>query len=422
MTKSLTVRLVVDGKYRDIWLYKNRIYLWDRIGQLFFLSIDDALKHVARSYGHAVTNLVQTLIFRNDWKVGEQLQSMLKIPEISVGFLRPFSKTEVIELSIPIDLFRLNNSETYAGPVLDSSIYANRLYLGTPHGLLESYLNPDHPDTPYGLDVQADFRASRLAVRSAAINASAEEEGLFFARVILSSPNDPMPGFKPAKWMRIADYSLAVTHANKNILNYTGDAVPSLFQARTEKLVPHENARYEDRQVIGYDAPLDLSNIAYSALNFSSKSHRKGRNEDAELTEQIQVLGNSESHLLTLWHQKLRVLGLRASEGRAPDARVSHGYRQAELSDVDPELVLETYPINRGFVVELSDSLRLITQDGSYSLMDGRVARVRTFTNSIRHKEVIATVEEDSVSMIGFFIAEETIWLALNLQAGNATG
>jgi hypothetical protein len=53
--------------------------------------------------------------------------------------------------------------------------------------------------------------------------------------------------------------------------------------------------------------------------------------------------------------------------------------------------------------------------------MDGRVARVRTFTNSIRHKEVIATVEEDSVSMIGFFIAEETIWLALNLQAGNAT-
>jgi len=179
------------------------------------------------------------------------------------------------------------------------------------------------------------------------------------------------------------------------------------------------------------DPPLDLSNIAYSALTFSSKSRRKIQSEDAELTEQVQVLinselvqvlGNSESHLLTSWQQKLRVLGLRASEGRTPDARISHGYRQAELSRVDPELILETYPINRGFVVELPDSLRLITQDGSYPLMNGPVARVRTFINSLRHKEVIATVEEDSVSMIGFFITEETIWLALNLQADNAMG
>lgn len=67
---------------------------------------------------------------------------------------------------------------------------------------------------------------------------------------------------------------------------------------------------------------------------------------------------------------------------------------------------LATYAISGGFVVELFDRLDLITMSGSFPLTFVESAQVRTFESSIRHKEAIAVVQEDSASVFGFYVSE----------------
>jgi len=410
MSKLKSLRISIPGEYRDLWLYKNRLYIWDRFGAMRFLGLDSAVKHLALNYGSAIASLAQTLIFRNDWKAGEQLRTMLRVQEIEEAFLQPFTTHDIIVIELPAYLFSASESEPYDGSVLDTHIYADRVYFGTPDGLLESYINSKWPERPYGLEQQIDFRISRIAVRYAAINASAEENGLHFARVRFTSPDEPIPGFKRADWRKIADYSLATSHASHNLLNYTDASIPSLFRAMVEEARTHEKARYEEQQVVGYQDATDLSSLAYSAVTTATKVTASSLASRTETTGEVQILGNSSYHLLATWNDRLRVIDIRALKGKDIEVRPSRDYMKASIDTASPEKILETYPIKGGFVVELFDSIRLITREGSFHLADGQVARIRTFTSSVRHKEAIATVEENSASLIGFYIAEDGLF------------
>lgn len=411
MMKLLSVEIRIAGEYRDLWLYKRRLYLWDRSGAMKFMDLDTAAKLLAKSHGASIANVVQTLIFRNDWKVGEQFRAMMRVPEMENTFLQPFGEAQRLVVELPTALFSANRSEQYSGLVLDTSIYADRVYFATSEGLLESYIDEKHPERGYQLDQQTDFRIAKVAVRFAAINASAEEKGLFFAKVRFAQPDKGMIGFMKANWMQVADYSLATSHARQNLLNYTDASVPSLLRAKVEEGRTRENARYDENQVVGYERDaLDLSSVAYSAATAAVKVAANHAVQPVGEAENFEVLGNSNYHLLTSWNGRMRVIDIRADEGQEVEARPSRKYFKSSIDAIDSADVLQTYSINGGFAVELHDSLNLITRDGSFSLMDGQMARVRTFESSVRHKEVIATVQENGVSLVGFYTAEDKLF------------
>ncbi|MEV4285482.1 hypothetical protein AB0K40_08240 [Nonomuraea bangladeshensis] len=405
MTKLLSVEIKITGEYRDLWLYKRRLYIWDREGGLRFLDLEEAVKHLARTYGASIANIVQTLIFRNDWKVGEQFRAMMRVPEVEAAYLRPFRETSRIVVHIPDHLFSLNESERYSGPVLDTCIYANRVYLGTPDGLLETYINEKKPALSYGIDQQTDFRVARIATRYSAINASAEKKGLYFARIHYMEPDGSLHGFQKAHWKQVADFSLATSFVQHNLLNYTDASVPNLLLAQIEEARPHRSARYDDSQVIGYEDSLDLSSAALSAASTSMRT-----NVDNHNTGSFEVIGNSSYHLLAALNDRLRVIDLRAKSGMDVEVRPSKKYLSVGLESVRASEILQTYPVSGGFAVELYDSLCLITEQGSFNLAYGEMAGVRTFAGSLRHKEVVATVQEECVSLLGFYIAEEVLF------------
>ncbi len=409
MSKILRIRLRIPGEYRDVWLYKNRLHVWDERGVLRFADLDIVADHIAANYGAATSVIAQHLIFRNDWKVGAQFRSMMKVPEIETAFLAPFEGREEISLVIPSELFKVSESEPYRGPVLDTCIYADRVYFGTPEGLLESYISAKEPGRPYPLGQQTDFWVSKVSVRYAAINASAEERGLYFAPVEFWRKGE-LPGFVKASWQKVADYSLATSHASHNLLNYTEDSVPALLRAKTTDDFPREHARYEERHVVGYDAPVDLSRVARSALAFGTRATADGTRNHSSSSDEPHVLGNSSYHLLAAWDDRLQVIDIRAFDGGEIEARPSRKYANSAITPITVADVLETYPIAGGFIIELRNSLSLITSEGTFPLTSGEMGRVRTFASSIRYKEVVATIEEDDASLMGFYIGQEVLF------------
>lgn len=414
MASLLRIELRIRGEYRDLWLYKGTLHVWTRDGDLRYVTFDVALKYVSRIYGVSTSNLVQTLIFRNDWKVGEQFASWMKVSTVRTAILAPFRENGILTVELPEGLFTRSDSEAYGGIVLDTNIYADRLYLATSEGLLESYINSKHLDYEYGLDQQTDFRASRVAVKYAAINVSAESQGLHFAPVSFSS-DELGRGFRKADWRQVADFSLASSFAWRNLLNYTQASVPSLLRAQVEER-RKEGALYDDTSVIGYEpGATDITSLAYTATvgakKVTSSKLERGQLDDVD----FEVLGNSDYHLLVSWGSQLRVIDLRAGKGRELEARPNERFRRSHLRSAIVDGILATYPISSGFVVEFYNRLDLITASGSFQLASGEAAQVRTFDSSLRHKEVVVAVQEVSTSVFGFYLADGSEDLMFNI-------
>jgi hypothetical protein len=408
MFRLLRVELKVPGEYRDLWLYKGALHVWDREGVLRYVTLDLALRHVQKMHGSAVANLVQTLIFRNDWKVGEQFNSWMRVPAVRSAILGPLMERDLLTLELPEGMFTRSDSEPYDGLVLDTSIYADRLYLATGDGLLESYINPEHLDYAYGLNQQTDFRASRVAVKYGAINVSAESRGLHFAPVRFVGQNDD-PGFMRADWRQVADFSLASSFAWRNLLNYTKSSVPSLLRSRIEEH-RKEGARFDDASVVGYEpGETDISSMMYAAT-VESKKVTASRAQDAlPARSDFEILGNSDFHLLVNWDDQLLVIDLRVDKRRQLEARPSQKFSKSHLDSANVDEILATYPMSGGVIAELYDRLDIITAKGSFPLAIGESAQVRTFDNSLRHKEAVAVVQESSVSVFGFYVTDDEI-------------
>lgn len=416
MLSLLRVELKIPGRYRDAWLYKETLHVWDREGTLCSVTFDDLLKYIRRIHSYRVSNIVQALIFRNDWKVGEQFRSWMLVKEVRDAVFLPFDENETLTIDIPESLLSKSDSESYGGLVLDTNIYANRVYLATAEGLLESYINPKKLEYSYGLNQQTDFRASRIAVKYSAINVSAEARGLHFAPVTYSSEHEA-PGFRQADWRQVADFSLASSFAWRNLLNYTRESVPLLLRSKIEE-TRADGRRYDDKSVVGYEPdPTDISSLTYSATVASKKvTTRKLRQqgppepefEALENGPEFEVLGNADHHLLATWDSQLRVIDLRTGRGRELEAFPNQKFRKRQITDIKTDEIIATYPISGGFVVESYDKLDLITASGSFELTREESAQVRTFDSSIRHKEVIAVVQEESVSVFGFYAVDNS--------------
>lgn len=406
MTRSaglLTVRLKVPGLWRDVWLYKDKLYLWDRQGVLHYAAMEVVQQQIGKIYGPGAALLAQYLIFRNDWKNGKSLRSMLALPEIESSFLRPFSResSESMEFEVPVGLFKQSPSDSYPGTVLDTCVFANRVYLGTSDGLLESYIHPRYPDRRYSVEQQLDRRINELAIRYAAINASAEDDGLHFGRVHFnqsSSDSDDWIGFRPSKFVQIADVSYSVAHVGRDILNYTDSAAPTYLKARVERAT-HESARYDDQNVIGYEQPRDIYRATQQALNPGASSGGD-----------VVVVGNSGTFLLAAAGRALRVISLKTHNSDEPSMSRNRQFHadMRWFNSVDD--ILRTYSVNGGFVIESEDCVRLMTKDGSYRLLDGEAARIRTYRASLRYKEVVSVVQEDSLSVFGYYEKADTLF------------
>ena len=119
--------------------------------------------------------------------------------------------------------------------------------------------------------------------------------------------------------------------------------------------------------------------------------------------------GNSGKRLLVAWKESLRVVDLSLQHNRDLAVKADKSYQGIADLEIDPNTILDTHAFGNGksFLVELSNEVRLINSQGSFTLISEPVARIRTFARSRRYREVVLLVRETGVSLLGMYIAQE---------------
>jgi hypothetical protein len=107
------------------------------------------------------------------------------------------------------------------------------------------------------------------------------------------------------------------------------------------------------------------------------------------------------------WDDSLRVVDLSAQPDRDLSAKQDKAFQTVANLEIDPYAILDTHAFGKGFLVELSKEVRLISSKGSFKLISEPVARIRTFARSRRYKEVVLLIRETGVSLLGMYISQD---------------
>jgi hypothetical protein len=372
---------------------------------MYAVPLDRLSSLIEREYGVEYAAIVKYALFRNDWKHSDHLSTLTSIDSIRRGLrraIRDAGKEIVINLN---NLSAIELAvEPSTGTLLDSIVYANRIYTASTAGLFESYFSPKHPDSPHNQVQLMDKRISCVSAKYSVLNASAEDEGLWFSRLVIGDDERDTRNH-PEILEQIADVSHATSFASRHLLNYTDETVPQFMRARGSRRKVSEQASYDEWQVEEYAEPLDLRLATRAVAEGAAKvdveefaSARPGQDAEYPL-----VLGNWNYRLLTSWQSILRVIDISAYNNKSVHLTADRGEIAPAKMPMDASDILRTYPINGGFLVELFDSVRLLTAGGSYEFYVGEAARVRTFVNSLRYQDVAAIVNDRGISLVGSF-------------------
>jgi hypothetical protein len=398
MTAKLHImRLDLPGQWSDAWLYKEHLIAWARDGRMHVLPLSDIYSWLRELEQPALEVLADFLIFRNDWKTSEQFGRLFSLRGIEESFIANFPEATG-ELVIPLEEASPVpvGSDQVPGTILDSAIYANCVYVGSTRGLFETRFDPDNPMGKNFLAERMSKRVSTVTAAYSAVNGSAGQDGLWFSRI---DPHNESWRREKGTFEQVADLSRGNSFADVNLLNYTDQAFPGFLRSKTiEEKSPDTSVR-ETRQITGYHESASIAGLTASALALSR----------ATSDEDIEVLGNSGKRLLVAWNESLRVLDVSLQRRRGLEVKQDKSYQGIADLGIDPYKILDTHAFGNGksFLVELSNEVRLINSQGSFTLISEPVARIRTFARSRRYREVVLLVRETGLSLLGMYVKQE---------------
>ncbi|MFC9313982.1 hypothetical protein ACFTWR_06405 [Streptomyces nigra] len=411
----------MPGEWRDAWLYKEHVLLWGRDGSLYVLGMERISKAVLKKYGASRAGLLDYLILRNDWKASSAFRRIMSMPEVASAFLRDFRlEGNDLDLTLNLEPIRIGGEST-PGYLFDSAIYANRLYQATSEGLFESYFNPEREIDEMPLVQFLEHETRCVSAQYMAVNASAEERGLWFSPIRLFDDEgygyseegyvDPFgeneEGYRAitrssgSRMEQVADYSAACSSASRHLLNYTDSPMPGFLKAHETRGRSHERAQFEEWMVTGYEHERSIEELTYKALMHKGASG-KGDQGSSVRGEDVEVLGNSNYRLLVKSSDILEVVNISAFENRDVAVKRNAEFRKFHLRDVGGSEILSTRDLASGFAVELFDRVSVVTASSVFSVYGEPAARIRTFRQSRRYKDVLAIAGEKDLALVGF--------------------
>ena len=182
--KLHVLRLDLPGLWSDGWLYKEHLLLWARDGLPHVVRLADLAAELEQLGSPPLEAVADHLLFHTEWKTGEQFSRLLLIPGIEEKFIAEFPESGNITIPIGgVTAEPIPAATPVPGVILDSAIYANRVYLGTIEGLFETRFDPDSPTRANRLVSRMEKRVSVVTAGYSAVNGSAGEEGLWFGRM-----------------------------------------------------------------------------------------------------------------------------------------------------------------------------------------------------------------------------------------------
>ncbi len=390
MTIAHGVAVRIAGNWADCWLYKGILHLWDDDGELYKVPVETIVRDIVKTHSPHIATIAEHALFRNDWTASEQQRSLLR----SSGYQSYWegAAREAIEIG-PIEYspsqLRWSGTEPVPGVLLGSSVYANRLFLASTEGLFESRVGPQDVDEVAPLEQLLSVETRDVNANYASVAASAADEGLWFGEVDWAdNPTEShlLSGLSKGSLQKKADRSYKTSFAKRNLLNYDGDAVPTLWRAdsRQDKQGGEQFASWKIRSIRPGPS-------LESAVMSASGGARQGN-------DSLQVLGNSDNNLLLARRGELHVVSLRKQADRFT-AEPSKSFNKVSL-DIRMSEILSTHSIVGGFVIEQAEGVAVVTGEGVKPLLDGEFAQVRTFARSKSYGSVCAAIDNDACYLI----------------------
>lgn len=331
------------------------------------------------------------LIFRNDWKYSEPFTRLLRIAGARSGIFECLDDAASATVTVPIDKFlREVRTDRIPGYALDCAVYGNRLYTCTESGLFESVLPGEHFSSSFNPQLQLlDFRVLNVDTLGGRLVASGADRGAFQRQINLGSGEGWIEDAVVAP-SQIDDYSRRVSFANYSVLNYTGEVAPTLIRTQTARRRTSEAATYDETVIDGYEAPATIDEQLAGALDHD------------ETAADFKVVGNSNNQLLVRNAGRYKVVSLYTDPNAVTKAKISTRYRRNAVRPDLAESTLLTHRLRAGFLMEQFEGVGLITERGSYSLVNESVSRVRTFPRSKFYHDAFATISSTHIDLVGF--------------------
>jgi hypothetical protein len=378
-----SVRLLIEGRFEEAWLYMNHLLLLTDDGDVLVVSADEARDRINQMTPASL--LAGVALFHSDFLYPSNRNQYIWHNRNRRGLREQVPLLPETELEIPLADLRVERFTipSQADTPLDVHIYSRRVYLGSAGGLFSIDVEWGDSPGPTG-EWRHRFVAtcSSVAAKYGAFVASCGKEGLLSSveDVYWLSPYDIPPG----EVHKIRDESRRASWVQSSLVNYTYDAI-EILTAERETIDPRKHI-----QVLrGFGEA--VSDVAQSLSRTSPPSVTRGT---------IEVVGNAGEHFLTSDRQRnLRFVSVSAPKLRGNEVVI----RSDRSLDVGPLEPLGLFAMKDGYLLEHYKGVGWIKDDRYEDIVSTGAGKVRTFPSSIRYKNVFSAILNEGVLIVGLF-------------------
>lgn len=374
-----TIRLFLPGEFEDAQLYMGHLLLFTSDGGLRAIELEPLASRLETRY-EQWKGLLTLAFARNDWLGGGPVSSLARNPTVAAALNASFDAMAGTVLELDEGDVQLHDVGGYVQPastVLDSELYARRMYLGTTEGLFHFDLDLDDLVVSPA-HRRIDARCVGTTAEYGTVNASCEAEGLFsgfdeFGWTGRSAGRAPL--------VQTAERSVRCAYLGTDIVNYERAVEPELLVAEVEEVDAEPDDFYARRRkvVTRFHAPSADPAGVITGLE----------RERAVPPDDVQFVWNSS-----------RAFFINTFEhGFFTAVRTSSGVRFARHGTTSGRVVA-VHPFPRGWIVETDFTVSVLASGRLHRLLDDEPMTVRTFEGSKRYRRLIAVCVEEGLHLI----------------------
>lgn len=374
------VRLFVPGSFEDAQLYMGHLVVFTTDRDVRMLELESLTRKLENRYPDWLGAM--TLAFaRNDWLHSSAVKSIAANRSFADALNAAFDGLASSELALATDDFALTPLRGFsqeADVVLDTVLYAERLYMGTTSGFYDYDINWQSLSVARERK-RLDARCVSATAEYGAVNASCESDGLFTGYDEFGWRHHLVDG--NGELDQTAQRSMRSAWYGTDLVNYESPTAPELLAAEVEDVERAGGYEGSKRKVVTrFDAPTD-------DLKVSLKAALEAQRDIA--ADDVQFVWNSSRAFFINTY----------SHGFYSAVRTQNGVRLTKHGTTEGRVVA-VHRYSGGWIVETDFGAYVLAQGSLIALIDEEPLSVRAFEGSKRYRRIVAITVGDGVHLI----------------------
>ena len=385
-----TIKLNIDIKALDCYLYGGNIYFIMQNGSIMYAPYPKIVSRLARNYEESFFSFLKLAFLRNEFYYSQPSRTYLKVPGMKEVLEWNWKRLSETEFTLTYE-----NIEDLLQPLcewesipLDMRIYGMRMFIGCRAGLYEILLDGDNRRKK--LQRCFDSKVTCVNAKYGELVVSADTEGLYATSIDMEGGKRTKVDEKKA----VENRSLRTNWADTDLFNYYGKEEFS-YISNDYQTIPQKKDRFWEHW-----ETKRITHFAAKKQPMESVIENSGLKKE----EIGYCYNNSSNAYVFLKSGKLRVYSLKdkqyAKKERWNEIMLSKRSRNGVEDDlIDYGKVISAFSIPKGSVMEFYDKVLLLKDGHSYVIEEEPTIRTRSFMSSIRYQDILSVTKEERVTL-----------------------